>query len=238
MKSNPPPPHTIEVVNERFLFYQTQIDNLSKDPKKKDSVSLSLRLLNFWNLYKLKNYTEKAILIVMLFLNCTVFSQEHYIAFSAAVDIKNGISGSTPTGNKPALDVFYQASIITPCNVEINIGYESFNKIHFDKYTMGVGYHFPLYGRIGNSVIKTTLIPSIESTLIGRWGKEWQTTSSHLSIGGNLALRWNINDAIAVELLTNFLPRTDLKARYPEKHQKIPVITSNYFKIIYKIQRP
>ncbi len=59
MKSSSPPPHTIDTVNERISFYQTQIDNLSKDPNKIDSVILNQKLLNFWNLYKLKNYTEK-----------------------------------------------------------------------------------------------------------------------------------------------------------------------------------
>lgn len=181
------------------------------------------------------------ILIISLLMVCNGYSQpkdrEHYIAFSAAFDIRNGIVGSKPTDNKPALDVFYQASIITPCNVEINIGYESFNKIHFEKYTMGVGYHFQLYGRIGNHVIKTTLIPSIEPTFIGRWGKEWQTSSCHISVGGNLALRWNLSDAIALEVLTNFLSRVDLSARYPEQHCKIPIVSSNYLKFIYKIQR-
>jgi len=181
------------------------------------------------------------LLIISFLMVCNGYGQskdrEHYIGFSAAFDIRNGLAGSKPTDNKPALDVFYQAIIAAPCGVEINIGYETFKTIHFEKYTMGVGYHFPLYGRIGNRVIKTTLIPSIEPTLIGRWGSEWQTTSSHLSIGGNLALRWNINDKIAVELLSNFLPRTDLKARYPELHSKVPVINSNYLKIIYKINR-
>jgi hypothetical protein len=182
-----------------------------------------------------------SLLLLSLFMVFNVYSQtrdkEHYIGFSAAVDVRNGIVGSDPTDNKPALDMLYQALIVTPCNIEINIGYESFKDIHFEKYTMGVGYHFPLYGQILGREIKTTFIPSIEPTLIGRYGQEWQTTSSHLSVGGNLALRWNISDKVAVEWLCNFLPRTDLMARYPELHTKVPIVTSNYFKLIYKIQR-
>lgn len=181
------------------------------------------------------------LLIISLIMVCNGYSQtrdqEHYIGFSTAFDVRNGIVGSEPTNNKPALDVFYQALIAAPCGVEINIGYESFKSIGFEKYTMGVGYHFPLYGRIGNRVIKTTLVPSVEPTIIGRWGEEWQCTSSHLSIGGNLALRWNLSDKIAVEWLCNFLPRTDLSARYPELHPKVPIVTSNYLKLIFKIQR-
>jgi len=176
----------------------------------------------------------------ILFLFVTVFSfsqnkdQEHYIYFSGAIDIRNATVGSTPTNNKPAADLLYQFGMVGQ-NFEVNIGYENFKAIHFDKYSIGIGYHFPLYGYVFGKQIKTVFIPSIEPSLIGRWGAEWQCTSSHLSIGGNLSLRWFLSDKVAIEWLTNFLPRTDLCARYPEIHPSIPVISSNYLKIIYKI---
>lgn len=163
--------------------------------------------------------------------------KEHYIAFSTAIDIRNAITGSDASCSTPALNLLFQASIISPVNVEINIGYESFKEAHFDKYTFGIGYHFPLYGYFLGRQVKTTLIPSIEPSIMGRWGTEWQTVSSHLSLGGNLALRWNLSDEIAIEYLLNVLPRTDLNARYPELYDKIPMAYSNYFKMIYKIQR-
>jgi len=162
--------------------------------------------------------------------------QEHYLAFSTGLDIKNAIIGSKATGDKPALDLLCQFAMVSQ-NIEVNIGYERFNAICFDKFTFGVGYHFPLYGRIGNKVIKTVLIPSIEPTLIGRWGDEWECRSSHLSISGNLALRWHLSDKTALEFLSNFLPRTDLYSRYPEIHSSVPIVPSYYLKIIYKIQR-
>lgn len=163
--------------------------------------------------------------------------KEHYIAFSAAIDMRNVTTGSDASYNKPALDVIFQASIISAVNVEINIGYELFKAAHFDKYAFGIGYHFPLYGCFLGKQLKTTFIPSIEPSIIGRWGTEWQTISSHLSLGGNLALRWNLSDKIALEYLFNGLPRTDLDARHPELYDKIPMTCSNYFKMIYKIQR-
>jgi hypothetical protein len=172
-----------------------------------------------------------AILITTLCYSQKV-EKEAYLAFSTSIDIRNAIIGSKPTGNKPAIDLLYQFAMVGQ-NLEVNIGYESFNKIHFDKYTIGVGYHFPLYGRIGNTVIKTVLIPSIEPTIIDRWGKEWQTTSSHLSIGGNVALRWKLNQNLGIELLTNALPRTDLSAHYPTINKNIPIVVSEHFKIIY-----
>ena len=160
--------------------------------------------------------------------------KEGYLSISTGIDVRNGLVGSDPTNGKPKLDVIYQFSMVGK-NIEVNLGYENFNAIGFEKYTVGVGYHFPLYGRIGNWEIKTVLIPSIEPTIIGRWGDVWQCSSSHLSIAGNVAFRWFFTDKIGVELLTNFLPRVDLSARYPEVNKTIPIIASNYFKIIYKI---
>jgi len=188
----------------------------------------------------MKNNIQIIAIILIFCLSCNSYcqnkDQEHYLGFSAGFDIRNAINGSDATKGKPELDALFQFMIVSQ-GVEINLGYENFNAICFSKYTLGVGYHFPLYGRIGNTVIKTILIPSIEPTIINRWGTEWETRSAHLSIGGNVALRWNINDDFSVEFLTNFLPRTDLKARYPELHSNVPIITSNYLKIIYKIQR-
>lgn len=176
--------------------------------------------------------------ILFLLLATTALAQpkeyEHYIAFSAAVDIRNATSGSSLTNDKPALDLLYQFAMVGQ-NFEVNIGYESFNAICFEKYTVGVGYHFTLYGYVFDKEIKTILIPSIEPTIIGRWGGEWQCKSSHLSVGGNIALRWHLSDKTAVELLCNALPRTDLSSRYPEVNSTAPIIISNYVKIIYKL---
>lgn len=185
------------------------------------------------------NETFILIVIFVIALICGIANaqtkdREHYIYFSGAFDIKNATIGSEATQEKPALDLLFQFGMVGQ-NVEVNIGYETFKSICFEKYTIGVGYHFPLYGRIGNKTIKTVFIPSIEPTLIGRWGDEWQTTSSHLSIGGNLALRWHLSDKTALELLSNFLPRTDLHTRYPEIHSSVPIINSYYLKFIYKI---
>jgi len=187
------------------------------------------------------NQTFILILILVFAIICGIANaqtkdQEHYLYFSSAIDIRNATIGSEATTQKPALDLLFQFGMVSQ-NIEVNLGYEQFKAICFDKMTFGVGYHFPLYGRIGNTVIKTVLIPSIEPTIIGRWGEEWQCRSSHLSIGGNLALRWHFSDKIGLELLSNFLPRTDLSSRYPEVNPTAPIIISNYLKFIYKIQR-
>ena len=168
--------------------------------------------------------------IIFLLLTTTVlFSQptekEQYKYFSTAIDIENATTGN--------LDALYQIGLVSK-NVEINIGYEHFNAICFGKYTFGVGYHFPMYAYPLGYEIKTVLIPSLEPTLINRWGTEWQCRSSHYTIGANLALRWHITEEFAGELLLNSLPRTDLAARYPEINPTVPIVNSIFAKIIYK----
>lgn len=176
-------------------------------------------------------------IVFALFIAINSFSQttekESYLSFSAGFDFKNAIIGSEATKHKSAGDFLGKFSMVGN-NIEVNVGYEHFKKISFSKYTIGVGYHFPLYGRIGNTTIKTFLIPSIEPTIINRWGNEWQTKSSHLSIGANLGLRWHLNEHISSELLLNSLPRVDLHTRYPEIHNNVPVVCSFYVMIIYR----
>jgi hypothetical protein len=161
--------------------------------------------------------------------------KENYISFSTGLDVKNLIVGSKPTNNEPALNLFYQLSLVSN-NVELNIGYENFNRIKFDKYTIGVGYHFPLHGNVFNKKTKIVMVISIEPSIINRWGDNWGTVSSHLTIGGNIGFRMLITDEVGVEFLVNALPRTDLSSRYPETNPTIPIIYSNFIKVYYIIK--
>jgi hypothetical protein len=175
---------------------------------------------------------------LLLLLSTIAFAQprkpqEHYYYFSSAIDIRNAIVGSPPTNDHPELDLLFQAGIVSQ-NIEINIGYERFQAISFDKMTFGAGYHFPLYAYPFGHEIKTVLVPSLEPTIINRWGNEWECKSSHLTIGANIGLRWHFTDYLAGELLYNALPRIDLKARYPTVNPTIPIVNSIYAKIIYK----
>ena len=159
-------------------------------------------------------------------------SQNVYV--SAGLDIKNATIGSDSTNNEPKIDALFQFGMIGG-KTEVAVGYERFNSICFDKMFFSVGHHFPLYGNIFRKEIKTILIPSIEPSLIGRWGSEWETKSGHLTIGASLALRYEISYRISAEFQTNALPRVDLFARYPEAHSGMPFIFSNYFKILYRL---
>lgn len=175
-------------------------------------------------------------------------TKEHYIAFSSAIDVVNLSGGSGGINNKNTLDLLLQASAISE-NLEINIGYEMFNQMQFDKYTIGIGYHFPLYGYLFGKQVKTILITAIEPTLIDRYGTwggklSYNASSSHLTIGANLSFRIHLSDTFAIEYLFNALPRTDLAAKYPKEtwDQKatisgIPISGNNFIKLIYKINR-
>lgn len=176
--------------------------------------------------------------ILLLLISVSMYSQkDNYMSFSTGLDIRNAIVGSKPTNNTPAIDYQFQFAMVDR-NFEVNVGYECFPKINFDKYSIGVGYHIPLYGYILSKEVKTTIIPSIEPSLIGRWGTwggglSYNQVSSHLSLGVNIAFRWDLSDNVGVEYCLNMLPRTDLSAMY---NRKI-VVGSNYFKIFYKINR-
>lgn len=191
-------------------------------------------------------------IIIILLLTHTVFSsygqqqKDTYISFTSGVDIRNAFIGSAPTNNEPSLNYQFQFAMVGN-NVEVNMGYEVFPRLDFDKYTIGVGYHFHLYGNALSRNIHTVFIPSIEPTLIGRhgtWGGglSYNQVSSHMSLGLNLALRWHISDNIAFEYSFNALPRTDLKAMYGEKSTRdrasiagVGIVGNNFLKITYML---
>ncbi|MFV8325227.1 hypothetical protein [Flavobacterium sp. ZS1P14] len=192
----------------------------------------------------------KTILTVLLTL--TLFSsygqqqKDTYLSFTSGFDVKNETIGSPPTNNEPALNYQFQFGMVGN-NVEVNIGYEVFPRLDFDKYTVGVGYHFHLYGNALRLPIHTVFIPSIEPTLIGRhgtWGGglSYNQVSSHLSLGLNLTFRWHLSDTTAFEYSFNALPRTDLSAMYGDistrDHASIAgvgIVGNNFLKLTYML---
>ncbi|CAM2883470.1 hypothetical protein SAMN05444143_102253 [Flavobacterium succinicans] len=188
--------------------------------------------------------------LILLLVSVFTFAQsdkENFIAFSGAVDARNLFLGSEPTNYKSGINYLLQFAMVSR-NYEVNVGYESFSITQFSKFTIGFGYHIPLRFNIGSLLIKSTIIPSMEPTLINRWGNwgggiSYDQKSSHISVGGNLAYRINISDSIAIEYLFNVLPRVDLNAMYGDGSwdnrrslNGIPLVGSNYFKLIYKLR--
>jgi hypothetical protein len=167
----------------------------------------------------------KRLIFILIFWSISTNSQNIYI--SGGIDVRNAFQGSNPTNNEPSIDAIIQFGMIGG-KTEVVIGYEKFEVICFDKFFFGAGHQFLVNDEI-------TLIPSIQPSLIGRWGENWQTVSSHLSVGVSLAIRYKLSYHLSLELDGNALPRTDLIARYPEIHRNTPVIFSNYCKIVYRI---
>lgn len=162
----------------------------------------------------------KTLIILLISVGC--YSQNIYI--SVGTDARNSIVGSNPTNNKPAFDGIYRFGMIGK-RIECVINYENFNRIKFDRYYFSVGYYIPITDNF-------TIIPAYEVSLINRWGKEWQTTSSHIALlGANTGFRYKVSRKISLELLTAILSRVDLNARYGGNTFKI----SNSINLIYKI---
>lgn len=197
---------------------------------------------------KIKKLSKTLIILALMLVKCHLYSQtkkDNYISFSGGLDLKNAIIGNDQTNNKSAIDYYLQFSIVYR-NIETSVGYESFTKIQFERYFIGIGYHFPLYLSAWQKKFKTTFIPSIEPSLVNRWGTRpeglsFNESSSNFSIGGNLAFKWDINDEFAVEYSFNALPRTNLKAKHGDLSVKNHlndgdgIIGSSFVKFIWKV---
>jgi hypothetical protein len=173
----------------------------------------------------------KKLIIILLF---SVYAQGQ-VSISSGIDIKNAVTGTKPTNNNPAIDLILKLHLVGK-NIECTVQYENFNKIGFEKYAFGVGYQFPLYGNFFRKEIKTTLIPSFEPTLISRRKTEnsgdFDSKSSHLSLGASMTIKWDLNERFSIGIVGNALYRTDLAAKYNIKN---PIVYSNYISFFYKI---
>lgn len=192
----------------------------------------------------------KKLTLLLLLTAITVNAQDkdNYISFSTGIDLKNAIVGSDPTQGKPAADLIVQFTMVSQ-NIEVGIGAEIYPRLDYKRYFFGVGYHFPLYAYIDGNELKTTFIPTIEPCMIDRsatWGGAFSdnNNSSHLSISLNLGFQWEVNDYIDIGYSVNFLPRTDLKAKFPAnmwsedlKFADTPISISNFVKITLKLKR-
>jgi hypothetical protein len=174
--------------------------------------------------------------------------RDSYIGLSTGIDIRNAIVGSAPTDNKSAADLNLILSLVSK-NWEVTAGYEHFEKINFSKYSIGVGYRFPLYCYIGNKQVRTTVAPSIEYNIINRWDKwgnslSYDEPSSHLAPSASLRIHWELGERLGLGLLLNAQVRADLGAKYPNTswHQKAtafnsPVVGSTFLVISYKLKK-
>lgn len=127
--------------------------------------------------------------------------------------------------------------------VEVSIGYERCPDIGFDRMYFGVGYQFWPHERLA-------VIPSLEPTLIGRWG-EWGRDdgadiygkSSHLAMGLSMGIRYDLSEVLGVEYCPQILTRTDLSAKYPPEMLTgmrvggTPVSVRHFVALVYRFVR-
>ena len=179
-------------------------------------------------------------LLILLLLTTASYSQNVYV--SAGFDVRNLITGSEATDYSPELDYIVRFGMIGSIPnhktvLEAQIGYERFEAIDYDRFFFGFGVHFPLYAYVFGEEIKTTLIPTIEPSLINRWSN-WggglgteQQDSSHLTIGLSLALRYEISDKFSIEAQSGLMPRSDLNAMYKGDNY----VVNNSLSVLYRL---
>lgn len=102
--------------------------------------------------------------LLFLLLSAVTFAQGH-LAFVAGADIRNGIQGSDPTGNKPELNLLVRFEAITESGLGAVVFYEGFKAIEFQKYGVGFKQEFKLKEKLTVGYI-------LEPTIIKRnWGQ-------------------------------------------------------------------
>lgn len=167
-------------------------------------------------------------LLFALLATATMQSQNVY--FSTGLDLKNAITGSEATNNKPSYNGIYTFGMVDSKGFEVSITYEQFKRLDFNRFSFGVGKSIALAKDID-------LIPTLEPTLINRsddWGGGLgykDNPSSHLTLGVSLPIRYDLNDNFAVELYSNYMYRTDIATKYGTDGNRF----SFFGKLIYKI---
>lgn len=160
-------------------------------------------------------------LILLLLLTTLGHAQQGYL--SLGVDIRNGILGSKPTDNKPELNLNFRAVAVGNKGTEGGIGFELFERLDYNRM-------YILFGQQIELTRDLKIVPQLEPSIINRkggWGGGLgyqDNASSHLSLALSLPIRYKLSDKLSLELYTNFLPRTDLGAKYDD----FKIIISNF----------
>lgn len=146
------------------------------------------------------------LIALLLTINCAAQDKQSYLGFTIGSDI---------TGH------YVTELNMVSKNVQVDAGYDFKPDLDYSRMYFGFGYQFPLYAYPGGNEIKTIFTPSIQPSLIdrkGTWGGAFadNNNSSHLSLALNLSLGWDVTENRMISVNGNFLPATDLKAKFPE----------------------
>ncbi len=177
----------------------------------------------------MKNILLLCILLLSIIGYAQPNTKESYIGLTAGFDARNALFGSEATRNKPALDGIIGISLVG-CSTVVNMNYESFKKIGFEKWSTGIGYKFPLYGWAFGDIRKTDFIPSVNLDMISRDIEHQKFSVFGASI--DLTLQWMLSDQFGVQATANVAQRPDIQLLYNQNY----LVKSGYIKLIYKIK--
>lgn len=77
-------------------------------------------------------------------------SKKNYPYIAAGFDLRNAVSGSKPTNDRPELDYQLKAGAIYR-NVEIGIQFDNFPAIEYRQYSVYANYVVPVYRKLSVS---------------------------------------------------------------------------------------
>lgn len=170
-------------------------------------------------------------LILLLLLTASSYAQDSYVYFGSSADLRNATIGSQATENKASADLLFKFGM-TGQGFEVAIGYEHFERLDFKRYMISVGKILEVNKRL-------TVVPSVEPSIISRWGS-WggglgyqDVESAHLTVGLAMPIRYHLNDNFALEAILDAILRTDDMARYGDEFKVTPSLRLG---LIYKIE--
>ena len=184
----------------------------------------------------------KKLLFSMLLLSAVTYGQkaepETYFSASLSADVTNLAIGSKPTNHESALDLRLKLHAVGK-DFEMSPGYERFNQIGFERYSLDFGWHSQRY--IPESWIPFsdedfdfTAVPSIGFSMMDRYGHIVEETlhtdgkPMFFAVQGSMSFRKKISDKILLDWTFEVITRGDTKTLYPNDPSK-GYTYSNYF---------
>lgn len=168
----------------------------------------------------------KKLIIILILLISPLISYSQDVYAIASIDVRNAVVGSAPTLNKPAADILITLGARGNKGFTVEVGYEHFQEIEFQKMFFAMGYTF-----ISDSK-KLELAITLDPTYITRdWKSEnYVGKQNYRALGQSTRLTYNFNETYGISAIGNALRRTDLAERY---HHKTEIVYSLYVGVTY-----
>lgn len=173
-------------------------------------------------------------LLFGLTTNAQQLSKESYLSVSFKTDVKNALVGSEPTDYKPALNYQIKVNMVSD-NFELAPGYERFNEIDFERFSLDFGWHSQRYIPLGFKEFDFTIVPSAGFSMIKRYSELEDGHPMFFAVQGSLSFRYKLSDKLLIDWTVEGITRSDIKYLYPNDPHKGYTI-SNYVGIHYIIK--